>query len=143
MRNKRKNTLAIGIVSEGTLRPEDIGNALAWDLGRLRLSRDDRALVRSWDRVEDFESEEADELVAAMEDAMQRYCPPFAYYGASEGDGACFGVWAITDDDELPRYDVGESPRNSGDCYEVSDHGNVSCGYRDGRGVWHEYWSVV
>lgn len=135
--------LDLGVISDGTLRAEDVGEALADALRPLRLSRADRALVRAWNRIEDFDSEESVELVASLEDVMQRYCPPFAYYGASEGDGSCFGVWAITDDDELPRYGVGESPRNSGDCYEVSDHGNVSCGYRDGRGVWHEYWSVV
>lgn len=139
--------LDLGVISDGTLRAEDVGEALADALRPLRLSRADRALVREWDRLDtnaDDDSVEAvDDLVGELEDAVERYCPPYAYYGASEGDGACFGVWAITDDDSLPRYDVGESPHNSGDCYEVSDHGNVSCGYRDRRGVWHEYWSVV
>lgn len=148
MRTTQVKYIDLGIISERTLRAEDVGEALADALRPLRLSRTDRALVRSWDRLDtnaddDDRAEAMEDLVSELEDAMDRYCPPYAYYGASEGDGACFGVWPITDDDSLPRYGVGESPRNSGDCYEVSDHGNVSCGRRDRAGVWHEYWSVV
>jgi len=91
-----------------------------------------------WEQEDDGISDLSDELWGALDD----YLPPYTYAGSSEGDGALFGVWAEVDCD-IPKYPAGESPNGSGDCYEVTDHGNVSCGYRRKNGTWVEYWSVV
>lgn len=144
----KRRELHIGTISEGTLIPEEIGDSLAWDLERLRLTRDERKTVNEYRRFRDLEGSEAedglsvDELVSELENIADAHCPPYTYYGSLDG-GVCFGVWPITDDEDLERYPAGESPNGSGDCYEVTDHGNLSCGRRLKNGRWVEYWRSV
>ena len=153
---KRKPTFAIiNEVSSGTLRDEDLietfANELRYNMRRLRLTRDQRKrfgeLVRDCEAA-DFSNDCADHgvLIEALFDALGEIAPPYAYFGALEGDGACFGFWPIVDDDELPKYpgitDAAAS-REAHDCYIISDHGNVTCGHITARGVFREYWSVV
>lgn len=152
MANRKPQYLPIGAVSEGTMRGEDLVPAYIAALDPLQLHRPHRKLLermkKEVSRIGTDEqvtpSEEAwDRLIEDAELLMASYTPPLSYFGSHEGDGACFGVWPITDNPDFPRYPAGESPRNSDYCYEVTDHGNISCGYRDSRGKWHEYWSVV
>ena len=144
----RNITVPVGVFSEGTLLGEDVGSAIADLLRPLRLLRKDRALVREWDKHMSGDPEErrgvdTADLCDDLWDALNNYLPPYCYAGSSEGDGACFGVWPITDSDDLPRYAAGDEPSDDRDCYSITDHGNVACGRRTKRGKWIEYWSVV
>lgn len=145
----RANTVPIGEFSSGTMLPEDVGGAIADLLRPLRLSRADRQTVREWDRtVENWSADLAAEdrkmadLCRDLWNALDSYLPPYTYAGPSEGDGALFGVWPSLDA-YIPKYPAGYSPNGVGDCYEVTDHGNVSCGCRRRNGTWVEYWSVA
>jgi len=69
----------------------------------------------------DPESEHASELInESLFDALSDFAPPYSYFGASEGDGASFGFWPITDSESL------QDAAESGYRVEVSDHGNVT-----------------
>lgn len=88
----------------------------------------------------DSDGEFYDEAWSEAEEFLQEFCPPYSYCGGNEsGD---WGVWPITDDDELPRFD--DVPDDfTGDAYQISDHGNVTCGYWKRGRLNKEYWSVV
>lgn len=146
----KASTVALGVFSEGTMKNDEVGGAIADLLRHLRLSRTHRALIREWDALiaradenDDTTHEPIQDVCGELWTALDDYLPPYTYAGGSEWDGACYGVWPITDDDDLPRYEAGEEPAGSGDCYSVTDHGNLSCGRRLKNGRYVEYWSVV
>lgn len=146
----------IGVVSEGTLRDEDLISAFAGELDyyikRLRLGRDQRkrftALVRTAGRYPDEDCITVD----ALTDALDEIAPPYCHFGTAEGDGACFGFWPV---DGLFHPNVGDSPPRlaAGDDIDrehwgedvllVNDHGNVTCGHVDKRGRFKAYWDCV
>ena len=101
-RRPRPTTLPIGTISEGTLKPEDLIDALLPAIEGLRLSRTDRTTVRRLraeyaqyadvdhdDSTREALSEAYDELAQLAESLVPAYCA----FGAHEGDGACIGVW--------------------------------------------------
>jgi hypothetical protein len=101
-----KNTLRIGSVSTGTLRLEDLIPAVLDVLEPLRLSRKDRATVRTiralatrgdyaMGALDDGPDDrtDTDEDFAALCEIADFHCPAFCYFGAHEGDGADIGVW--------------------------------------------------
>ena len=105
-RPTKPTTLPIGVISEGTLRPEDLIPAYLSVLEDIRLTKDDRREVskirRDFDAW-DPDSEESTDvdldndpsvLVDELQTIAERYAPDYAYVGSLEGDGACFGVWA-------------------------------------------------
>lgn len=159
---------SIGSVSSGTMRTEDLLDTFAGELRhhmrRMRLTREQRKrfnqLARDYERAEfDWDSNEctldsdtfdAGELLGEFFDALDEIAPPYAYFGAVDGDGADYGFWPCLgmggDTDDLPRLTAGdEIPREhwGEDVLLVNDHGNVECGYVDRKGKFHEYWSVV
>jgi hypothetical protein len=98
----------------------------------------------------DHNGEYASGLVNELQEALNEIAPPYAWFGASDGDGACFGFWPVTgrysDLDDLPKIPAGdEIPREhwGEDVLIVNDHGNVDCGHVDRRGRFHPYWSCV
>ena len=157
MRHRKPRMIGPQIISEATLRPEDLTPAYLDVLEGLRLSRDERKTVRDV-RVaggrEGYydgnigDADPAEDLVA-LADIIDAHCAPYCYFGAHEGDGALIGVWADLEtlerdiDEEgwretepEPRH--GWSRRVSPDgrmVRVVSDHGNVTLYYR-GREVW-------
>lgn len=161
----QKPTFArIGVVSEGTLRDEDLISAFAGELDyyvkRLKLGRDQRKrfakLVRECNGAEiddnglaiisDNEPFDASELVSELQDALNEIAPPYCHFGTTEGDGACFGFWSSIEDSDLPRLTAGDPiPREhwGDDVLLVNDHGNVDCGHVDHRGRFKPYWSAV
>lgn len=102
-----------GSISEGSLRNEDVGGALVslldsigeeLSLGKTTDSADfTMACVRwnarkdkllgEWERLPDFDSEDAPELVFEMFDLVNEALPSGFECASSEGDGASFGVW--------------------------------------------------
>ena len=130
----------IGSISSGTMRTEDLLDTFAWVLRQLAVgnNKDHVALAEEANAVEDYDSEEADEILYALFDALNDYAPPYCTFGAHEGDGADYGFWPIWDQlDELPRLEAG-SAHPEGEHLMVNDHGNVDlfCGEE-------HIWSVV
>jgi len=167
MRRNRQTTLSIGTISSGTLRLEDLLPALLSELSALRLSRADRATVRTIARrsenIEDYyESDDPDGTSAAddYQDLVilaDNYCPDYCYFGSTEGDGAEIGIWPISDllrdnrqtsyDGEVWRGRENETPsaavpRDYAYFLAVNDHGNATLYRRSGR-TWTEVWAVV
>lgn len=163
---KRKHcprTLPVGTISEGTLRYDDLIPALLDAVNSIRLTKDERramnALARDWDQLvdaceaQDRDIEAADAvggMMMELENTLNDHCPPYCYFGALEGDGACFGVWV--DDNALAeamrdghmvfqdRNGAAEYLLDDGRYRLVfSDHGNRSLYLRNG----HELWGVV
>lgn len=144
MRHRKPRTIKPQIISEGTLRTEDLIPAYLDVLEGLRLSRDERKTVRE---VEAFvargDGDYYGEDVDALADIIEAHCAPYCYFGSHPGDGACIGVWADIDtlqrDVEEENWRETEPGRhvspNGRTVRVVSDHGNVSL-YRNGREVW-------
>ncbi len=120
----------LGTVSHGTLRTEDLIDSFAdtleslvsengaanWqdleaERGRCATLIDE---ARAWldsdtsnpNRNDDYDSDEARddagiELVRELGDALNEFAPPYAHFGAHEGDGSDFGYWISEDIDEL------------------------------------------
>ena len=114
----------IGSISRGTLRTVDLLEAFADELDRLESESDDVAEARAvltlhnagWLTIAD--SDEASELVQALQDALNEFAPSYCYFGTHEGDGSDFGFWPSMEAiDELPRINV---------------HGNVTVYAADG-----------
>lgn len=72
---------------------------------------------------------------------------PYTYFGADDGDGACFGFWPIDiDETDVPKLDAGDPiPREhwGEDVYLVNDHGNVTCAHVTKQGKLRIYWECV
>lgn len=126
-RRQAPQTLDLGTIIHGTMRPADIGPALletlrhvdaaradaiadehkdaAWgailEAGRIaRLGRGPRALlaVRARAAMEQAQAEHESWTIDALIDALQDYAPDGAYVGAHPGDGADIGVWLADDE---------------------------------------------
>jgi hypothetical protein len=151
MTRNRPTTLRLGVISEATLLPADLIDALLPELERLRLSRAERQTVREIRR--DLETDGGDnpdpfDMWQTLCDIADNHTPDFAWFGSHEGDGACIGVWASLDsleeairDGEVLTGPAGEEAR-AGLVADVSDHGNVTL-YSVTRGKRREIWSVV
>ncbi len=152
---------SFGSISTGTLRTEDLLDAFAselehhvqrnadeWCSDEGRARRDEcLALVGEAREVEDGSSHAADEIVCALEERLQDFAPPYAYFGAHPGDGSDFGYWvseSIADDfDGLKVSDTSEVPADyCGEVLHVNDHGNCTL-YAANNGELTEVWSVV
>lgn len=147
----------IGVISEGTLRNEDLLHAFAdeleWQMHRNgdwfaspeHFDDRDRLTNLMWEarEVEDFE--EADELINEILSALNEFAPPYCYFGMGSGDGACFGFFPRIDD-MLAEVEHGDDwpddPVEGQEFAWISDHGNVTYAvYRNGK--WREIWAVV
>ena len=151
-------TLSIGEVSSGTLRNEDLASSFAWEIKMLARKEDHPGnkqamldLMAELDAIEDFDAEEASELVNEAIDMLNDYVPSHCYFGTLEGDGACFGVWPdmesveeltkVSDPSELDDLDAEES-----EAVFVNDHGNVTLYARyalNGPIAWRVVWAIV
>lgn len=162
-----RKVLSIGSLSEGTLRDEDIWDALVGALEEVDPRRA-KEMQAAWDGDLNSPSELLHETLYPC---LEEYLPPFCYLGSADGDGASIGVWvssdglqeAIREGDVFPSRPcdacrgtggwIRDSRRSvtcrncRGDGVEptpvkahyrlaVSDHGNMTLYYRNGRVVW-------
>ncbi len=92
------------VVSEGTHLAEALIPRLSRALETIRdagLSLSERSAELLAEGADtDPDSEAADELVSDLFDALSEACPPWLYFGAVEGDGACFGFWLSDEGEE-------------------------------------------
>jgi len=139
----------IGSVSTGTLRQPDLIEAFADELAAIDLGDDASAIVERANewliaqaaiQADGYEPEsdaahtdEANELILALSDALNERAPPYCVFGCHEGDGADFGFWPDLDQiaDLIPISDPGD-PRPSEDHSFTNDHGNVTVYAADG-----------
>jgi hypothetical protein len=156
-----QNKVHLGPISSDTLKAEDLLEAFAWELNDLDkgnlLAAKAEALL--WGDGEDFTEEEMDqvhELLEDIENALNELCPPFVYFGARYGDGACFGFWFDNDalahalrDDELYERVVDEDDQAYRYLHDyniwvfISDHGNVTIMENDAGKPGNEIIGVV
>jgi hypothetical protein len=140
-----------GSISSGTLRTEDLLESFADEL-EYQLKRQTRsfkrkayrALINEARRVNP-EGEDASCVVDELQDALQDFSPPYAYFGAHPGDGADFGYWVDDMDnfDGLRVDDTSEVPADySGEVLHVNDHGNMTL-YTARKGKLREVWGIV
>lgn len=155
MKRQKPRTLPIGQISEATLRMEDLIPALLWDLKRLRLTRQERSIVNTvaaaaeQDEDREYWQETAHEDYEDLCTIAEAHCPDYAYFGSTDGDGACIGVWPIMpdeNDEDVFRMSAGNEfssvPGVFGYVLSVTDHGNCTLYRRTGT-RWIEVWAVV
>lgn len=96
------------IVSEGTLRTQDLVPKFLSALEEL--SPEDAEGIRKDIPVDAWGSEEHEwwssedcywVVNEVLFDTLNYHAPGGYYFGANEGDGACFGFWAVEDNDDL------------------------------------------
>lgn len=148
-RRTKPTTLRIGVISEGTLRLEDLIPSMLRELGRIRLTADERKIAQRIRRECSSPEQIAADPEGAADDLDTLYqiagyhAPDYCHVGSHEGDGACIGVWpnidaaaedaaSITDTAELPNIDP--SYRYA---LHVNDHGNTTL-YRRAGTRWIE-----
>lgn len=148
---------SIGTISHGTLRTEDLLEALSSELDwKFRRNGNFFSLPENMTegrKINDLVGECQDQyeedgetlkdldaaecLITDLSDALEQFAPPYCYFGAHEGDGSDFGFWpssyAI---DELPTVEDSDAAKELGeDCKSVNDHGNVTVYSGDGNVV--------
>jgi hypothetical protein len=153
---------SFGTVSHATMRNEDLldsfadeleyhvqRNAEEWCSDQGRKERDAyMTLIGEAREIEDYDSEEASEIVTELFDNLNAFAPPYAYFGATEGDGSDYGFWLSPDSlsycfDGLKVSDTSEVPQEySGEVLHVNDHGNMTLYVAD-RGNLTEVWGIV
>lgn len=163
----KRKTLDLGSISSGTLRPEDIIPELMSAGETVRMAKADRrkflALCKEFNALDFTEdpdwtaAETAADLQEEFYSILESYTPDYCYIGSSEGDGACIGVWpvselftsstrdggydgCITRDEDL----TASQARQAGYSHRLSvnDHGNATL-YRVSGNRWVEVWAIV
>ena len=150
---------SFGSVSHGTMRTEDLLESFSDEL-EYQMKRQPkrfprkalRSLVRAAQRalsnpdpdMLDCDSDTVNELI----DALNEFAPPYAYFGANDGDGSDYGYRLSSDMpysfDGLKVDDTSEVPRDyRGEVLHVNDHGNMTLYIANGRGRLTEVWGVV
>ena len=164
MIDHNKNPIQLGTVSHGTVRPQDLIPCFLMEL-RIYGCKSYQMLsdkVNSYDlmskdglTVNDdhpfWTSSACDEILDALIDTLYGMSPPYAYFGAHEGDGSDYGFWphydaifdAIHDGELLQVSDLSEIPdKFTGDICLINDHGNMTIG-RALHGVFYSCWAIV
>lgn len=159
----------IGSVSSDTMRPEDLIPAFISALDDIkeqlslsakrgeeleavnRVAEIDDFLAKIERRMEDelyYEGEEADHDLDELFEKLDEFAPPYCYFGAHEGDGACYGFWVSWDAIEdgrregiIFKIDAGDEwmdllPEGTEYVLEVNDHGNAALYAVDGMEIW-------
>jgi hypothetical protein len=144
------NRATIGTISHATMLAEDLIQAFYDELRRLDGGEQFASLLEDCEKLEDYETNEAYDIVAELFDALGEYAPPLCYFGAHPGDGSDYGFWPYDIDelDNVGRVDAdGNFPYpddETRECIAVNDHGNVTCYIWDShRGAWVIAWDCV
>lgn len=154
----------LGTVSEGTMRSEDLIPAFLdvlqeYDGETYDAIMAEFPLLSDGIDADDWDSadpEELGELTDRLFDLLGELAPPYAYFGASVGDGSDYGYWpsldVLEDDarfgDVLKVSDTSEvTPATVGPdtqyVMHVNDHGNVTLYAVERAITLREVWSVV
>jgi len=144
-----KKPFALGSVSEGTLRNQDLLPAFLDALEEHDKATADKiesdVPETAWSDDNDpfWESEECGWIIEELFDQLNNHCPPYVTFGAHPGNGSCFGFWPDIDglaEDEDDVLNVEEFPDNVPDGVDyvaiVTDHGNVTLYDRNRTELW-------
>ena len=143
-----------GSVSTGTLRNEDLLDSFADELESCCSNHgaeiSQYASLLKEAREIDPDDENASEVVENLIDALNDFAAPYSYFGALRGDGADYGFWPDMEslsmavfDGEVNKVDDLSEASEPGEYMLVNDHGNVTLGYVDETGKFHETWACV
>ena len=154
------------VYSDGTLRSIDLIEAVLIAIDPLRLSREERKTVSEGKRAykwlsshsrmdfceEKFNSRYGyypDDIYSDLCDIADAHCSPYCYWGSSEGDGACIGVFVVAESiEEDLRYNENllyieyASDSYIGLAVDISDHGNMTL-YQCNKGKSKEIWAIA
>ena len=95
-------------VSSGTLRTQDLLRAFADEYERLsptngadlrREARQNAEILDMQDEPKPCDWDIAGDVLNDLMDQLQYMAPEGCYFGAHEGDGACFGFWSRDEED--------------------------------------------
>ena len=167
MQDHNKNPIQLGTVSRATMRPQDLIPCFLGELKALnkkaylrileRIHSQDREVMyhltgQGIDEDHSFWDEElCHDILTDLFDALDWISPPYAYFGAHEGDGSDYGFWpshdaiedAVHDGELLQVSDLSEIPdKFTGDICLINDHGNMAIG-RALHGVFYSCWAIV
>lgn len=145
-----------GTISHGTMRPEDLipafADALRTLAKRAGYAQEFSSVIEQADSVDFDNPDECDDALECLDDALQSFAPPYAYFGAHPGDGADYGFWLMEDWEQQARDDgalfvgdLSEIPKGfrGGSVVVINDHGNATLYKQSYRGARREVWSVV
>lgn len=137
----------IGEISSGTMRIQDLLETFSQELVHAMSTYKWQGMTdkrESWaDYINlvieaqkhmksDDETEQGQEIVQELSNALNDFAPPYVYFGSHQGDNAAYGFW--------PEVELAvEEGENSGYRVEVNDHGNVTLYDAD----YQEIWAVV
>ncbi len=148
---KKQYRPTFGSISHGTMLPEDLIPAFVSELELCSNGNPaDKPLIDEANALEDYESDEAQDILNDLFDALSNYAPSYGYFGSHPGDGADYGFWLseefqhiFREGDGLEVSDTSEVPEDySGEVLHVNDHGNATLYWAD-KGKLNELWSVV
>lgn len=145
---------SIGAISNATLRPFDLAYAIHSEIDYANAYRNANIeLPEPFDGFDGFDCDdtfwdslEANEYVEELFDILNDHAPPYCYFGAHEGDGACFGFWPdIEACRESVEYVGDGEPEDgfTGEWLHVNDYSNATLYVRDINGNDSEAWSIV
>lgn len=149
-------TASFGSISSGTMRPEDLIPTFAGELQWLtpvERTTEESNLLAEADALETdgdgyyIDAEAADEILESLWEALNEHAPAYGYFGAQDGDGACYGFWLSEcfeqEFEGLKVNDLNDVSQNyEGEVLEVNDHGNMTLYYTKDNGL-VEVWSLV
>ena len=137
--------IELGTLIHGTLRTQDLLQAFADELDRLRdrtdpTNSDADAVTDAYELLNGGVTDSDDaattmqEALYAVEARLELYAPDGCYFGSIEGDGADFGFW--TDEDSLVDYSLWDEDIATGKC---NQRDSISCIKQTINGVYcHE-----
>lgn len=121
-------TPSIGCISDGTLNPEDLIASFESELDYLGITYPD--IEDGEDQDGEISDEALDWHLDALTTLMEEATLPGMYFGASEGDGACFGFWPCEDLSDFAKVsdpsELEDLPSDVWEAVYVNDHGNVA-----------------
>ncbi len=151
---------SFGSIISGTMQPRDLipafAEALQERIGDDPAYVESRKLIVECSQLQDFDSNEAHEIVSELIECLEMFAPMYGYFGSRPGDGADWGYWLSEDslrdaehDGELIRVDdTSDVPVDAEYALHVNDHGNATLyrvkSWNDGRSVdLEQIWAVV
>lgn len=153
---------SLGSISHGTLRTEDLLSAfiseLEWQVSRNGeyfsrpenfgerdkmanlISEAQDCFAEDGEEIDADKGDEASELVnETLPDALNKFAPPYCYFGTLEGDGSDFGYWpSMSEIEDLPTYESTDAATEAGETNDfkvVNDHGNVEIYSASGESI--------
>jgi hypothetical protein len=151
MPRKRQRYMSIGTVSSGTMVTDDLIPDFIYELRKFNKKLAAQR-QEEYDQLCEAEDEEGKDILLNEElfEDLQRYCPPWTYFGPHPGNGSDYGCWPPSrwelddaiHDKEIVIVDAGMPWPKGGERYvlAVNDHGNMTMYRRKGR---RELWSCV